>query len=189
MRTNVSKWLGDRDEPDGRVVGTLRGMSGSSGWMCRRCTAQLPGAPVTQIRKWRAPLSIMPHTVGTTLPGAWPGRWTHFSMASIVFSRRSPDPVGQLAWDPGARPPSPHIPCPLPHHFQSGQVEWLLFPYSISCPAVIISTYLELCPPLNILPLGPTPLCCPPALHSSPAQLTSTVGPQAGTEGWNPWCV
>ena len=136
--------------------------------MCRRCTAQLPGAPVTQTRKWVAPLSIMPHTAGTTLPGSM-ARQVDSLLHGLhgVLQAFSRPCVGQLAWVPGAWPPSSHIPCPLSHHFQSGQVERLLIPYTISCPAILISAYLEHCPPFNILPLGPSPLCCPPALQSS----------------------
>ena len=108
--------------------------------------------------------------------------------------------VGQLAWVPGAWPPSPHTPCPLPHHFSQDRLNGSFFPIqslalpSLSPPTLNSALPLTSCPwdlalsaahlprsPHSILRSGhPVPI---------PAQLTSAVGPQAGTEGWNPRCV
>ena len=92
MRAKVSKWLGDRDEPDGRVVGRLRGTSGLAGCAggalrnSQGLQSPRPGSG------WH-PLASCLTQLAQPYPAAWPGRWTHFSMASMVFSRRSPDPV------------------------------------------------------------------------------------------------
>lgn len=127
--------------------------------------AMPPGAPVTQTRKCMAPLGFRPRAAGTTSQRSRAG--THFSMASMVLSSLSPDPVwgsvvGPWGW---ALPP----PWPLPHHPVSPGGQPPSLPPSTSCPVTCSPT--SVCPRSNIWPLDL------PSLLSTYSPLSSLLPP------------
>lgn len=149
-----------------------------------------PGAPVTRTRKCMAPLGFMRRTAGTA------SQLTHFSMASMVFSSLSPDPVWGSAVGPwGWTPSPPRAPASSPR-----QPRWAASLSSFtSCPATR-SPPTSVRPLPNIWPRRPAPLCCPPwhvscspystlsSLHppsprSSPPRWAPRRGRKAGTPG------
>lgn len=81
------------------------------GGMCRLYTTHLQGAPVTQIGSEWHPLVSCSVQLAQPYPAAGPGRCTHFSMASMVFSSRSPDPVWG-SWGGSLGPGLPPSPTP-----------------------------------------------------------------------------
>lgn len=94
----------------GQVAGV--GGLGEGGAECRAqyagcaCALHTSGALGSQ---WH-PLALCNAQVARPYPAARLGRCTHFSMASMVFSSFSPDPVGQPRWVAGAWPPSSRPP-------------------------------------------------------------------------------
>lgn len=86
--------VGHRDGPDRRLVGQFRGAWVEFKVECTGCALHTSGRLLSPRlgSKWH-PLASCSTRPARPYPATGPGGCTHFSMASMVFSSLSPDPV------------------------------------------------------------------------------------------------